>query len=340
MTFIEQPRDVRWLRDLGIGSWVSQLSGRRRTGDGSRIDVIERTTSLPPHRGEAAQIAESTLLARVLRECDRPDVAVVATTPWQWPAVSRLTAARKVFDCDWAMLIPARSGAIAGMLGRIEQEADAVVAGTPSLAGLFARPDVTLVRNAADDRLLATPLSEPPEGRSMAYAGTLSERLDTDLLARVLTALPDWRLDFYGECRYKGRRGQPAPELIRLLGTFAGRIACHGVISQLQPASRLDDARVLILPHRPLGAVRGDSMKLYDYAARGRPIVSTWVDDLGEDSAAGHVRRGYRRAIRRCGRSGIRRRSFRPRRAPSLGREEELVFTLGCLGEQAVFGPR
>jgi Glycosyl transferases group 1 len=42
---------------------------------------------------------------------------------------------------------------------------------------------------------------------------------------------------------------------------------------------------VLVLPHRRVGAVTGDAMKLYDYAARGRPIVSTrWSDLLAEDA--------------------------------------------------------
>jgi hypothetical protein len=186
------------------------------------------------------------------------------------------------------MLIPGRRDAIAEMLHRIGREADAVIASSPWLANLFARPDVAMVLNGTDDRLLATPLSAPPEARSMAYAGTLSERLDTDLLGLVLTSLPDWRLDLYGECRYKGRRDQPAPPLTKLLGEFTGRVRWHGVVSREELASRLDNARVLLLPHRPLGAVRGDSMKLYDYAARGRPIVSThWADDLQETAPPG-----------------------------------------------------
>jgi glycosyltransferase involved in cell wall biosynthesis len=287
VVFIEQPRDVRWLREIGTREWISQLRGRRRGGSGSGdgVEVIKRTTFAPPYRGRAPQLADTALLRSILRACDRPEVAVVATTPWQWPAVSSLTMARRIFDCadDWAMLVPARRDAIAALLGRVGLEADAVIAASPCLAGLFGRRDVATVGNGADDRLLETPLSEPPETRSMAYTGTISERLDADLLGHLLTALPDWRLDLYGECRYKGRRDRPALELTRLLNEFNGQIAWHGAVPREALASRLDDARVLLVPHRSVGAVHGDSMKLYDYAARGRPIVSTlWARDLRE----------------------------------------------------------
>ena len=144
MTFIEQPHDVRWLRELGIGTWTAQLSGRSRQhgGDAGALEVIERTTLVPPYRGAAPQIAETVLLRRILRASDRPEAVVVATTPWQWPAISRLRRARKVFDCadDWALLVPARSAAVAALLNRIGREADVVIADSPWLARLFARP--------------------------------------------------------------------------------------------------------------------------------------------------------------------------------------------------------
>jgi hypothetical protein len=238
---------------------------------------------VPPYRGRAAQVAESALLGRILRPFDRPEVSIVATNPWQWPAVSRMLKARRIFDCadDWTMLVPKRRDAIAEMLDRIVVEADAVIVDSQWLARMFSRPDVSLVRNGVDERLLATPLSEPPSTQTMAYAGTLSERLDTDLLAFVLTALPGWRLDLYGECRYAGRRDQPDSRLSRLLTVFAKQIAWHGPVGRDELAVRLDHARVLLIPHRAVGAVRGDSMKLYDYAARGRPIVSTsWPGDV------------------------------------------------------------
>ena len=225
MTFIEQPHDVRWLRELGIGTWTRQLSGRSRQhgGDAGALEVIERTTLIPPYRGPPRRSPRRYSSRRILRASDRPEAVVVATTPWQWPAISRLRRARRVFDCadDWGLLVPARSAAVAALLERIGREADVVIADSPSLAKLFSRPEVTLVRNGADNRLLATPLSEPPEARSMAYAGTLSERLDTGLLGTLMAALPDWRLDLYGECRYKGCRDRPGPELAALLTAFA-----------------------------------------------------------------------------------------------------------------------
>jgi hypothetical protein len=283
VTFIEQPRDIRWLRELGVRAWTSQLAGQQRPREEERIDIIERTTIVPPYRGRAAQVAESALLGRILRSFDRPEVAVVATTPWQWPAVSRLVAARRIFDCvdDWTMLVPKRRDAIVEMQERIVVEADALIVDSPWLARGLARRDIALVRNAVDERLLAPPLSERPNNRSMAYAGTLTERLDTDLLRFLIAALPDSRLDLYGECRFAGRRDQPSIELSRLLTEFTGRIVWHGPVGREELALRLDDARVLLIPHRAVGAVRGDSMKLYDYAARGRPIVSTsWVGDV------------------------------------------------------------
>src|SRR5206468_11618917 len=85
----------------------------------------------------------------------------------------------------------------------------------------------------------------------------------------------------YGECSYAGCGSRPAPELARLLADFPKRAVWHGVVSRGDLASRLDGGRVLVLPHRRAGATGGGSMKLYDYPARGRPIVATrWADGL------------------------------------------------------------
>jgi hypothetical protein len=46
----------------------------------------------------------------------------------------------------------------------------------------------------------------------------------------------------------------------------------------------LDRSAVAIVPNRPDRSLGQDSMKFYDYAARGRPIVSTrWFDPSSAD---------------------------------------------------------
>jgi glycosyl transferase family 1 len=281
VTFVEAPRDVRSLAELGLRRWAGGLLGSSRREQS--IELIARTTVTPGHRGGPGGALETRLLSRILEPHDRPGTTVVATTPWQWPSVAGLRRARRVLDCadDWTTLIGDRRAEIDALLARAAHEADGILAATAQIADLFAGRAVSVVRNGTDRRMLATPLAPPPAGLVMGYAGTLTERLDTDLLGSLLRSLPDWRIELHGECRYAGCRDRPAPELARLLAEFPSRASWLGVVGRDELASRLDRARVLILPHRRTGAVRGDSMKLYDYAARGRPIISTfWAPDL------------------------------------------------------------
>lgn len=285
VVFVERARDVRTLRPRTAAAWLAELRGSEAAATLPGVRLVRRTVPAPGHRGGVAQAAETLLLATALRRVGTAGAVVVATAPWHWPAVARVPAARRAFDCadDWSRLLPRRRDAIAALHRRIAVEADAIVVAAAPLAALFAPAAPVEVRNGTHASLLARPLADrPADGRpSMAYAGTLSERVDTRLLAAALEALPGWRLDLYGECRYAGRDGRPAPELAELLARFPERAAWHGPVARTGLAARLDAAAVLVLPHRPLGAVTGDAMKLYDYAARGRPIVSTrWAPGL------------------------------------------------------------
>lgn len=280
--FIEQPRDVRIVARDGLGGWLAGLGGgMKRLDVAERIEVIPRATVVPPHRGRLGAGAERLLLRRSIIDTKVNGGTVVATTPWQWSAVADLRDVRRVFDCadDWSALIPRRQAAAREQYKRIAAEADAIVVNRRQLAQLFGSRRVEVVPNGTSRELLAAPLSPPPQEPVIAYAGTMSERFDTSLVAAVLERLTGWRLSIYGECRYAGRGDSPSRELRLLLSSFPDRIAWHGPVERTQLAARLDAARVLVLPHRRYGAGTGEAMKLYDYAARGRPIVST---PLGE----------------------------------------------------------
>jgi hypothetical protein len=68
----------------------------------------------------------TTLLARDLLRLVtelRPD-AVIAQTPWQWPAVSALTGTRRILETtdDWGALMPDRRADVAALQRRAAAE--------------------------------------------------------------------------------------------------------------------------------------------------------------------------------------------------------------------------
>jgi glycosyltransferase involved in cell wall biosynthesis len=286
--FIEQPRDVRALAAKRRGRWLAALVGRtsaERAEPG--VEIVPRATLVPAHLGRMASMMELALLRRAIeRHAAGPNTTVVATTPWQWGAAATFHSVRRVFDCadDWGALLPRQRRVVAAQYRRIGAEADAVIVNAKPLASLFGSRRVNLIPNGASPEVLGLPISPPPAELILVYAGTLSERFDVALVIAFLERLPEWRLELYGECRYARQGARPAPELRNLLTRFSERLVWHGPVERTELASCLDAARVLVLPHRRVGAVTGDSMKLYDYAARGRPIVSTrWSDLLAED---------------------------------------------------------
>ena len=291
VVFVEAPEDVRTAR-TNPRRWLERLVtvGTPATV-AENLVVVERSTVIPGHRNQLAHIADAGLLRRLLRALVAAERAtVVATTPWQWRAVAPLAGVRRVFDCadDWSEVIPARAAWFRSLYERVAVEADAVIVNNAPLARRFPQAQTVVVANGTSGALLATPITPQPGTPTMAYAGTLSERFDAPLVAAVMSTLPAWRLDLYGECRYAGCGERPGEELRALIAHAGGRVVWHGVVARAELATRLDAASVLVLPHRPLGAITGDAMKLYDYAARGRPIVSTrWSPSLADSPTPG-----------------------------------------------------
>lgn len=302
VTFVERPGDIRLISSPRARAWLTNLARGSQAERVSGLDVRMRSTLLPPHWGSGTQRLEMTLLARELRRASRGSATtLLATAPWQWSAVSRTPAGRRVFDCadDWSVLMPARRGVYISIYERVAREADAIAVASEGLASLFPGREVTVVRNGTSAEMLRDPIRSTPDDLRMIYAGTLSNRFDTDVVRHALLRDPGWRLELYGECQYARRGERPNGELHALLAAFRGRAEWYGPVARSLLAELIDASRVCLLPHRrwaparsrrrrPDGANargapswRGDAMKFYDYAARGRPVVSTcWADDL------------------------------------------------------------
>jgi glycosyltransferase involved in cell wall biosynthesis len=275
VTFHERPRDVR------------RLTGGAPTVDAPPgIVVRPRRTVVPGHRGRLAHAMDAASLRRGLPSHidGAAPSAVVVNTPWNWAGTSRMASgSRRIFDLadDWRLLLPHARAAIERQYARIGEQADAIIVAAPALAPLFSR-DVIVVPNGTSNQLLA-PVSTPPPGRRrLVYVGTLSERFDVALVTEVMHRLPAWSLHLYGPCHYAGHRDRPDPQLRRLLSRAGSQVTWHGPASRGLVPILLDAGDVLILPNDPDIARGQDSMKLYDYAARARPIVSTPLGIAGD----------------------------------------------------------
>jgi glycosyltransferase involved in cell wall biosynthesis len=293
VSFLESPLDVREVRDGSARAWLSGcLDGCERDVAPSLV-VKQRSTLVPGHRGRLAAALDSLFLRRSLRAVTPAlsGASVVCCWPWDWPAVSAVPARRRIFDMadDWGELMPGRTKRFARLYRRIAAEADEIVIVNPDLARHFPARDCLLIRNGVSKTLIEMPSAVPGTERTLAYVGTLTPRFDAELVRRILEILPDWRLELVGPCMYPGRGGGPDSDFQQLLDV-GSRVRWHGPLSRERATDVIDRSTVAIVPNRPDKSLGQDSMKLYDYAARGRPIVSTQSNGISAAASLPHVR--------------------------------------------------
>ncbi|WP_161952693.1 glycosyltransferase [Actinoplanes sp. TFC3] len=286
--YIEAPADIRQLGG-NSRSWLTNLW----KAPNQRGILHPRSTLVPGHRSPLAASVDNQLLGRTVRalcaDADPRDVAVVVNVPWQWEATAGVPC-RRVFDAadDWNRLLNGRRPHVGRLYQQIADEADAVIVANEHLAELFPGRQVDFVPNGTQADLVDGAAAHKPGMRRMVYVGTFSERFDVDLVSNVLTLLPDWTLDLFGECRYAGYGDQPAPEFAQLLENFGPRVSWNGVLQRSDLGALLNNASVALVPHRAQFCHGQSSMKFLDYAARGCPVVSTrWEADLDRQAPPG-----------------------------------------------------
>lgn len=285
VTFLERPSDVRALRKPGSAGYLRGLRGGGTAEQvRTHLKVRSRSTLVPGHLNAFSAWANAALLRGVLDRESSSETSIVFSWPWDWPAVRRAPARRRVFDMadDWGELMPGRRERFRRYYEEITAEADDIVVVNPHLAARFAGRQPVLVPNGVSEETLAGTFGETAP-RTMIYVGTLTERFDADLMYQVLATLSDWRLEIVGACMYAGLGNAPSQDLRKLLN-LTGRVRWHGPMTREAAMPLLDRATVAVVPNRPERSVGQDSMKFYDYAARGRPIVSTrWFQSGASD---------------------------------------------------------
>ncbi|GAB6859000.1 glycosyltransferase [Microbacterium xylanilyticum] len=275
--FVEPPRDR--LHDLLHGRRLGRGAGLRAAGgyDG-RLQLLQPTKLLPRLAGAMAD-------ALLRREVTAAMRRIGLRHPILWvndshgAGLVRRTGLPSLYDITDDWLAAERPGR---ELRRLRHDEDvllsrcgAVVVCSPALAASRgARRPVHLIPNAVDVARYRTPAERPvdlPE-RSAVYVGTLHEdRLDVELTARTARALASAG----GSVVLVGPDALAASsrEALREAG-----VRITGARESGRVPGYLQHADALIVPHIVDPFTESlDPLKLYEYQAVGRAIVSTAV---------------------------------------------------------------
>ncbi|KHK99317.1 hypothetical protein LK09_03310 [Microbacterium mangrovi] len=285
--FVEPPADP-----------VHDVRARRRPhlGFGPRLlgDVSPRLWTMRPTKALPRRVdrrADERIANAVQQAATRLDM----TEPLLWindPAaadVRRRSGWPALYDMtdDWAVAARSdreRTRILAGEQDLLENAA-AVVACSPELLRrksaerAAAKAPIVLIRNAVDTAAYAADQERPadlPAGRIALYAGTLhADRLDTDVCVRTAEALAG-----SATVVFVGPDALDAADSRRLTDA---RAVVLGARPHEQIPAYLRHADVLLVPHRVDEFTDSlDPIKLYEYQAAGRPVVSTAVAGFRE----------------------------------------------------------
>lgn len=278
--FVEPARDVTY--DLLSGRRVRRGAGTRvAEGYEGRLTLVQPTKWLPRLVGPMAD--------RMLRRSVLRAVASLRTTPdvtWvndpRWASALSMFPAPALYDMTDDWLAADRSEREHRRLVRDEallmRECGAVVVCSVGLASSrrHIRPDLVTIPNAVDVDRYRRPASRPadlPVGPCAVYVGTLHEdRIDIDLIARTGAAMNA----IGGACVLVGPNAL-TPENTQRLALSPG-VRLLGVRPYEAVPGYLQHADVLVVPHAVTPFTDSlDPIKLYEYQAAGRPIVSTPV---------------------------------------------------------------
>jgi glycosyltransferase involved in cell wall biosynthesis len=283
---------------LGMGQsvqFVEKPSYRSLLERGTFHPTPEHVIRPWPSLGAGRTPSEPRLAARLLRrelEQRAPleeSIALVVSPLWL-PWLERLPFRHVVYDCidDVRVMTPSPEFRLlyASWEKRLIERASAVVSANDTLAERILRqhPDlpITTIRNGcpADDfarRADAAPrpadLPAETERPLVGFVGALYEWIDWELIERVSEKRPEVEFVFIGP----QREGHSPPQSLRQRENvhFLGARPYHEVPAYL---GHFD---LCWLPFRRDGiSEAANPVKIYEYLAAGKPVVSTPVADM------------------------------------------------------------
>lgn len=198
--------------------------------------------------------------------------------PFWWPLVARLNKSRLVYDClDYHAGFHDESNSnLLEHERQVASKADVVVVTSGVLADSFQQPhNCRVIRNGCEfDIFNQANRVKNESGRPIiGYVGAVSSWFDGELLFRVARERPDWQFDIYGAI---------VDADVSLARTLSN-INFFGEITYETVPYTIAHFDVCIIPFKlnPL-TLATNPVKIYEYLAVGRPVVSTALPELAE----------------------------------------------------------
>jgi glycosyltransferase involved in cell wall biosynthesis len=204
----------------------------------------------------------------------RPELLWVSS-PLGWPMVEQIRTGRVCYDCldNFAAFYPDRRGVLLGRQeARLLKRADVVFATERQLAERCAarNRNVHLVPNAVHPRFLEPTQAPCPTSLTglprpvVGYVGALDLWIDFRLLRYLAEARPGWSFVLIGPGRQeRNLAGIP-------------NIHCLGPRAHADLPAFLDHFDACLIPFKDSELTRTvNPVKLYEYLARGKPVVAT-----------------------------------------------------------------
>ena len=161
---------------------------------------------------------------------------------------------------------------------KLNRGADVIITGSGYNHRLFSagHKRCYLFENAVDEAFIGEPSNAPylvGASPRIGYVGTISQRTDVDLLEYVARNRPEWSLLIAG----RQERSLNECGLLEL-----PNVKYLEFIPYADLPNFLKGLDVCLIPHKNTEYCKSMSpLKLYQYMASGRPIVSTSIDGLG-----------------------------------------------------------
>jgi glycosyltransferase involved in cell wall biosynthesis len=249
---------------------------------------------LPLHSNELLRTLNAALLrqfaGRAVRRLGLRDPLLWSFVPQAEALLDVLSPSQVLYyiDDDHAAKAGIDADSFLAAEARFARRADAVLASAPELVTRMRafNDNVHYAPNVADTRLFASALEDGPidaavaalpEPRIVFIGAILAAKIDLELVAELTRARPQWSFAFVGPVG----PGDPRTDVHAL--TQLPNVHMLGYRPYEQLPSVLRGADAAIVPYLLDGEMRSVfPMKIYEYLAAGRPVVSTPLDTLDE----------------------------------------------------------